>query len=99
MTKAILDTKISEVENKISNTSNLVTTTVLNTEISKVENKIPDHARYITTQEFNKLTAENFAARLKQANLLSQTDFDNKLIRFNKKITSNKTEYFEVKKN
>ena len=27
-----------------------------------VENKIPDYAKYITTQEFNKLTAENFAA-------------------------------------
>ena len=37
---------------------------VLNTKIAEVENKIPDHAKYITTREFNKLTAENFAARL-----------------------------------
>ena len=32
------------------------------------------HNKYITTPEFNKLTAENFAARLKQANLASQND-------------------------
>ena len=35
-----MNTKISEVENKIPNTSNLVTTNVLNTKISEVENKI-----------------------------------------------------------
>ena len=32
------------------------------------------HDKYITTQEFNKLTVENFAARLKQANLASKND-------------------------
>ena len=36
-----MNTKISEVENKIPYTSNLVTTTILNTKISEVENKIP----------------------------------------------------------
>ena len=75
---AVLNTKISEVENKIPDTSSLVTTTVLNTKIGEAENRIPDHAKYITTQEFNKLTAENFAARLKQADLVSKNDFDNK---------------------
>ena len=59
--------KVSEVENKILDTSNLVTTSVLNTKVSEAENKISDYAKYITTQEFMKLTAENFAARLKQA--------------------------------
>ena len=49
------------------------------------------HDKYITTQEFNKLTAQNFAARLKQANLLTKTDFDDKLKSFNQKINSNKT--------
>ena len=63
---------------KMSDTSNLVTTTVLNTKINKVENKIPDNSKYNTTQEFNKLTAENFAARLKQAAIANKTDFDNK---------------------
>ena len=45
----------------------------------------------ITTLEFNKLTAEKFATRLKQANLVTKTDFDNKLISLNRNITLNKT--------
>ena len=61
----ILNTKCSEVENKIPDTSILVTTTVLNTKISKVENKIHRNSKYITTQEFNKLMEEIFEARLK----------------------------------
>ena len=84
-------TKNSEVENKIPDNSSLVTTTVLNTKISKVENKLFDHDKYITTPEFDKLTAENFAARLKQSNLVNKTDFDNRLINFDRTITSNKT--------
>ena len=55
-----------------------MTTTVLNTKIGKVKNKIPNHAKYTTTPEFNKLKAESFAERLKQADLLNKTDFDNK---------------------
>ena len=82
MTTTVFNTKNSEVENKILNTSSLMTTTVLNTKISEVENKITGYAKYITTQEFNKLTAENFAARLKQADLVNKTDFDNKLTSF-----------------
>ena len=96
MTTTVSNTKFSEVKKKIPDTSSLVTATVLNTKIGEIENKIPDHAKYISNQEFNKLTAENFAARLKQAGLLSKTDFDNKLISFNRKITSNKTKYLEV---
>ena len=38
--------KINEVENKMPDTSSLVTTTVLNRKISEVENIIPDHAKY-----------------------------------------------------
>ena len=53
----------------------------------------------MTSQEFNKLTTQNFAARLKQAHLVGKTDFDNKLIRCNRKITSNKIKYLEVQKN
>ena len=79
-------------------TSGLVTTTVLNTKISQAENKTSNHDQYITTPEFNKLTAESFAARLTQAHLLSTTDFDNKLKSFNKRITSNKTKHLEVQK-
>ena len=93
-----MNAKISDAENQIPNTSNLVTSTVLNTKINEVENKIPNDSKYITTQEFNKLMAENFAARLKQANLVNKTDFDNKLTRFNRQITSNKTKHLEVQK-
>ena len=73
-----------------------MTTTVLNRKISEVENKISNHDKYITTLalEFNRLTAE----RLTQANLVSKNNFDNKLISFNRKITSDKTKYLEVQK-
>ena len=75
-----------------------MTATALNTKVSEVENKISNHAKYISTQELNKLMMENVAARLKQVNLVSKTDFENKLINFNRKITLNKTKYLEIKK-
>ena len=75
-----------------------MTTVVLNKKISKVERKIPNHDKYITTPEFHKFTAENFTTRLKQANLVTKTDFDNKLTSFNKQITPNKTKHLEVQK-
>ena len=72
MTTIVLNTKISEVENKIPHTGSLVTATVLNTKISEVENKTPDHAKYITTEEFNRLTVKNFDARLEKTNLVTK---------------------------
>ena len=57
-----------------------------------------DHNKYITTPEFNKLTSENFAARLKQANVVTKTEFDNKITSFNKRVTTNKTTYLKVEK-
>ena len=95
------------MKNKIHNISNLVKKTGFNTKINEIENKITDHDhdKYITTPEFNKLTAENFAARLAQANLASKsdianfvkkTDFDDKLKNLNKKVTSNKTKHLLV---
>ena len=63
---------------------------------------LDDHGKYITTQEFSKLTADNFDAGLKQANLtakadaadfVEKTDLDNKLKKMNKKVTSNKTKH------
>ena len=100
VTTAALNAKINEVKNKIPNITNLDTTTAL----TAVENKI-DHSKDITTPVFNKLTAENFNARLAQANLASKndianfvknTDFDDKLKFLNKKITSNKTKHVLV---
>ena len=98
LTTTVLNTKINDVENKISNTSNLVTTTVLSTKISEVENKNLDNSKYVTTQAFDKLTAAYFSARLKQADLVKQPDFDNKLTSFNRKITSKNPKHFEVQK-
>ena len=48
------------------------------------------------TPQFNKLTAENFAVRLKQVNLVTKTDFDDKLKSLSQKINSNKTKYLVV---
>ena len=62
---------LTTFENKIPNVSDVVNITGYNTTISEIEKNIDhDHSnKYITTPEFNKLTAEKFAARLKQANL------------------------------
>ena len=75
-----------------------MTETVLNTKISEVGNKIPNHDKYITTSKFNTLTTENSTAILKEVNLVTKTDFDNKLTSFNKRITLKKTKHLEVAK-
>ena len=56
-----------------------------------------NHDEYITTPEFNKLTAEVFDAKLAQANLVTKTDFDDKLKGLNQKTNSNKTKHLLVK--
>ena len=60
-----------------------MTASALNTKISEIENKIPDHSSHYTTPEFNKLTEENFTARLKQTDLVSKTVFDDKVTSLN----------------
>ena len=105
---------LTTVENKTPNISNLVPKkkkTDQNTKITEREKTITDHdhsKKYITTPEFNKLAAENVAARLKQANLaserdsanfLNRTDVDNKLLSFNKIISSNITRHVLVENN
>ena len=61
--------------------------------------ELKNYAKSITTKEFNKLKANNLTATLKQvklasendfANFVNETDFDNKLLSFNKRINSNK---------
>ena len=66
--------------------------------VNEIEKEITHHKhnKYITTPEFNKLTAEYFAARLAQENLVTKKDFDKKLSSLNKKITSNKTNHLIV---
>ena len=46
---------------------------------------------YITTPEFNTMAASVFNARLAQANLVSKTDFDNRVSSLDSKIAVNKT--------
>ena len=84
---------MTAVENKIPDFSNLIKITDCDTKISETEKQITDHNRdkYITTPQINKLTAENFASRLSQANLVTKTNSDTKLISLNRKINSNKT--------
>ena len=50
-----------------------------NTKINEIEKKSTDHNhdKYIATPEFDKLTSESFAARLKQANITSKNDIAN----------------------
>ena len=87
-----------------TDTSNLVKKTICKEENNDIENKITtahDHNEKVTTQGCNKLTSENFAASLVQANLASKTDIpditdfvkktdlDDKLKTLNRKVTSN----------
>ena len=58
--------------------------------------KVPDNSKYVNTQKFNDLTEENFAARLMQADLVNITDFDNKLVSFNRRMNSNKRKHLEA---
>ena len=90
----------------VINVSNLVRKSAYKTKINEIENKITVdrcHDEYISTQEINKLTSENFTARLKQSNLASKIDIANFLKKkdFNNKIkdvTSNKNELNELSK-
>ena len=93
-TKTVLTT----VENKILDVSNLVNKTNYNTKITEIENKLIDHNhdKYIDTQEFKKLAADVFNARLAQANLITKTDFDAKLSSLSRKITQIKTKHLFI---
>ena len=90
VTTTVLNIKINEAENKKPATSSLVTATVLNTKIWDVEKTMPGHAKCITTKKFNKLTAENIKERVKQADSVSDNDFDNKIKSFNKELRKRK---------
>ena len=85
-----MNAKIRRVGNKTQDTNSLV----LKTKISELENKPPDHAKYVLRMNFCRWI---FAAKLTQAILLSKIAFYNKLLRFNRKITSHKTKYLKAK--
>ena len=77
---------MTAVENKIPDVSSLVKKTDYDAKILDIEKKVTDHDHdeYITTSEINKLTTENFKARLSQAKLVTKTYFDAKLKSLNK---------------
>ena len=79
ITNLATTTALTAVENKIPNVTYLVKKKPdYITKISEFKNNITTdhvHDKYITTQEFNKLTAENFTARLAQANLTGISNF------------------------
>ena len=91
-------TALTTVENKIPSVSNLVKKTNYNTKIIEIEINLNNHNhdKYIDTSGFNKLAAHVFNVRLAQANLITKTDFDAKLLSLNKKITQNKTKHLLV---
>ena len=91
-------TGLTTIENKITDVSNLVNKANYNTKITEIENKLNNHNndKYIDTQEFNKLAADVFNARIAQANLIAKSDFDAKLSNLKRKITTNKSNHLLV---
>ena len=91
-------TALTTVENKIPDVSSLVKKPDYNIKITDIEKKINNHNhdKYITTPEFNKSATDVFNLRLAQANLITKTDFDAKLLNLNRKITKNKTDHLLV---
>ena len=83
---------LNTVENKIPNAISLVKRTDYNAKVNEIEKKVTDqnHDKYVTTPELNTLTAENVAARLAQANLVTNTNFYIKIMSLNNTINSNK---------
>ena len=86
------------LENEIPDVSSLLKKTNYNTKISKLQKKITDHShdKYITTPEFSKQTIENFTARLKQENLVTKADFDDKLKNLTKKLLQTKQNMLKI---
>ena len=80
---------MTPAENKIPSISGLVKETDYNTKITDIENILNNHNhdKYVATSEFNTLAANVFDARLAQANLITNTDF-------NRKITAKKPKHF-----
>ena len=94
-----IKTALTTVENKILDVSSLIKKIDYNIKITEIENKLNNytHDKYITTPEFNTLAADPFNARLKQANLVANTNFDNTVLSHNSKFTTNKTKNESIK--
>ena len=82
------------VENKIANISNFVRKKqIMAQKLLKLKKKITDHNhdKYVTTPESSTLPAHVFNIRLAQANLVTKTDFDNRVSNTDSKTATNKT--------
>ena len=77
-------TALNDVTNNIPDVNNLVKKADYDTKSGETENKIDHDHDNVTAQEFNTLMAENFATKLKQANLVidfvKKTDFYDKFL-------------------
>ena len=80
--------------------SSLVKKKESNTKITEIYQDVRGHYhdKHITTPEF-KVTAEKLAVGLKEANLVTKTDCDDKSKSFNEKINSNKAKHLVVVNN
>ena len=92
-------TALTAVENKIPIINNLVKKTYYNAKITEIESKITNHKydEYITTPEVNKLAVDAFNARIAQANLITNIDFDARLSGLKRKVTKNKSDHLLVR--
>ena len=62
--KANLNTKATEIENKIPHFTNLATKSTLDTKVRDIENEIIVTTGFITTTNLNRLTKSSFNARM-----------------------------------
>ena len=95
------NTALRAVENKIPNISSLVKKNGLqHKNYLHWKKKLTDrnHDKYITTPEFNNLAAGAFTWSLAQSNIMTKTDFYNKL-RSPKKLTQIKQSTYSLKMN
>ena len=94
---------LTTVQNKIPDVSSLVKKTDYNTKITEIGKKVTDHNhdKCITTPESNKFAREVFNERLKQANLVTKKNFDEKLRSLSQKNDSNqiKQSFYLLKMN
>ena len=90
--KTGFNTKITEIEGKISDVSSLVTKFAL----TVVENKIPDVSSLVKTTHFNTKVTETEGKIPDVSSLVKKTDFDTKFKNISHRVTKNKTKHFLV---
>ena len=59
---------------QINDTSKIVKNADYNIKVKEIEDESPNRDKYIITKEFNKITAANFTAKLKQTKSATKDD-------------------------